>query len=210
MTDHEGKRLRVDMPITLFNQLVEFRNAALRAQAVAVEERTPRGAYRSSLAGLAGPSDTTANTAAPRQASLAEPRTRRERAERLFLTPEERLMQKAMRPVEFPSVTQATVSPGMSCEEPASETPRRQGEQQVFLPRLFVEPVPDEVSRLIEQGNYNLQAWRLYRDLTPADAAELAGLSRDTILWHERGYNVPSAETLKCFADVFVKIACVD
>ncbi|MGF6568590.1 DNA-binding XRE family transcriptional regulator [Paraburkholderia sp. GAS333] len=48
-----------------------------------------------------------------------------------------------------------------------------------------------------------LRAWRLYRELSPIEAAELAGVSPDTILWHERGYNVPNAGTLKRFADIY-------
>ncbi|MBB5406548.1 transcriptional regulator with XRE-family HTH domain [Paraburkholderia sp. HC6.4b] len=205
ITDHEGKRLRVEMPIWLFDQFVELRNAALRAQATALEEKTPRGAYRSSLAGLTGVPDVAVSVDAPFRPTLPEPRTKRERAERLFLTPEERLMQEATRAVEFPTVSETSSgAPAVSCqEEPASLTPRRPAKQQVFFPRVFVEPIPDEVARLIEQGNYNLRAWRLYRDLTPVEAAELAGLSRGTVLWHERGYNVPSVETLKRFADVY-------
>ncbi|OLL27483.1 hypothetical protein BTH42_32075 [Burkholderia sp. SRS-W-2-2016] len=203
-TDHEGNRESVELPIRVFNLLMEFRNAALRAQTAEVEKHTPRGTYRSSLASLASLPGPASIGDEPSPIKPPAPQTKRERAERLFLTPEERIMQEALRAVEFPSSPGATpTGPSAPPQEPDSLKRPRRPKQQVFFPRVFSEPVPEEVARLIEQGTYMLRAWRLYRELSPGEAAELAGLSRDTILWHEHGYNVPNIDTLKRCADIY-------
>lgn len=202
-TDHEGNRQSVELPIRLFNLLMEFRNAALRAQTADLEKHTPRNTYRSSLAGLVALPDPARDAEAPPPRALV-PQTKRQRAERLFLTPEERLMRDAMRPIEIappPAGAWGDQSAPLSESVPL-ERPR-QSKKRVYFPRVFLEAIPDEVARLIEDGNYMLRAWRIYRELSLLEAAELSGLSRDTILWHEQGYNVPNAGTLKRCADIY-------
>ncbi|WP_434107611.1 helix-turn-helix domain-containing protein [Paraburkholderia caffeinilytica] len=203
-TDHEGKRLRVDMPIRLFDLLVEFRNAALRAQTEAMERTTPRGTFRSSLADLPGRPDSEPLLCVPVTPLSLAPPTRRERAEGLFLTPEERLMREASRAVDFPACSvEASQGSARMVIDSSQSTPSSKRKRRIFFPRVFVEPIPDEVAKQIGKGTYFLRAWRLHRELSPVEAAELAGLSRDTIVWHENGYNVPNADTLKRFADIY-------
>nr|WKF60653.1 hypothetical protein HUO10_005174 [Paraburkholderia busanensis] len=85
-------------------------------------------------------------------------------------------------------------------DEPQSVS---KGHRQVYFPRLFREPVPAEVQRLIGQGIYFLRAWRLYRNLTREEAADRADLTTYTIGRHEHGYHKPAVETLERFALVY-------
>jgi hypothetical protein len=140
------------MPIGLFTQLVEFRNAALRAQAMVTEKKTPPGAFRSSLAGLPSLRDAAPDTGEPPPLAPPEPRTRRERAEHLFLTPEERLMWDAAQAIEF--ATRPGETPSSEVQTAAEPTPAkclRCVKRQVHFPRIFVESIPDGVATLIGQ-----------------------------------------------------------
>jgi transcriptional regulator with XRE-family HTH domain len=69
--------------------------------------------------------------------------------------------------------------------------------------REFVDAPPAEVMERIEGGVYFTRAWREYRGLTLADAAELLGKDKTTIIWHESGKTAPKASTLEQFAQVY-------
>jgi len=55
----------------------------------------------------------------------------------------------------------------------------------------------------IEGGTYFIRAWREHRGLTLADAAELFGRDKTTILWHESGKSSPSTLTIEKFAHIY-------
>jgi transcriptional regulator with XRE-family HTH domain len=81
--------------------------------------------------------------------------------------------------------------------------PVSRGGRHVFFPREFLTPIPDEVSHAIANGTYFLRAWREYRKFKTRDAADLTGLKMVTIVSHEQGYNPPTTETLRRFADIY-------
>lgn len=192
VTDHKGNRLRADIPYNMFSMLVEFRQAALRAQTEQIEKSVRPGTYKGSLGTLVDVSVT--QQAAPQiarptmQLQTAPLKSSRDRLEALFSVP--------VVSVEEPA------SPSCPAQQADSQTTSARG-RRVYFPREFRVPIPVEVADAITSGTYFLRAWREYRKYRAADSAELAGLSIATIGWHEQGYNIPSKDTLERFANIY-------
>ncbi|QUO23811.1 helix-turn-helix domain-containing protein [Burkholderia cenocepacia] len=185
VTDHKGNRLRADVPYHVFSMLVEFRQAALRSQTERVENATRPGMYRAALGAAVTPEH---------QPAVASTSNRFKSSKRSQL---EALFEPA-----------APIAPIAPIVEPApvptpAPAPRKNARTRVYFPREFREAIPEPVAHAIGNGTYFLRAWREYRQLSKYEAAELAGLSADTILWHEQGYSIPGNDTLKRFADIY-------
>jgi transcriptional regulator with XRE-family HTH domain len=204
ITDHQGNRLRAEIPYTMFSMLVEFRNAALRAQTERTENRTRPGDYRASL--VVGPSaqpDTASEPPRPDQPFTAQqhpPQVPKGKPHSVARQQAEAMFAPAA-PVSAPINEPASDAAVEVTGEPSKSTGKHR--VQVFFPRVFRVPIPDEVARLIDEGIYFLRAWRLYRQYSVSDAAELLKLSGSAIACHERGYNVPDERTLQKFADIY-------
>ncbi|MEK7893089.1 helix-turn-helix transcriptional regulator [Burkholderia contaminans] len=191
-TDAEGHRLRADVPYKMFSMLLEFRDAALRAQTARIENKARPGSFKASLGPVNGPplsSRSPSIRGANRRLSGKEAR---ERVEALFARPEN--VHRDAAPISVPAEM-----PAVSAEV-AGKAERRPPK---FFPREFRAEIPEEVATLIEQGIYFLRAWRTYRQLTIADVAELMNVSQSNVGTHELGYSIPSQVTLKRFADIY-------
>jgi hypothetical protein len=192
VTDHKGNRLRADIPYNMFSMLVEFRQAALRAQTEQIEKSVRPGTFKGSLGTVAEiPANQQVTPDAARSSSsprASAAKSSRDRLEALFTV--------------LPQ-TNVEVVPTPSCDVQQAAHTVSTRSRHVFFPREFRAPIPAEVVGAIGNGTYFLRAWREYRKYKPADSAELAGLSVATITWHEQGYNVPGEDTLKRFAEIY-------
>lgn len=193
VTDHKGNRLRADIPYNMFSMLVEFRQAASRAQTEQIEKSVRPGTYKGSLGTLVDVSVT--QQAAPQiarptmQSQTAPLKSIRDRLEALFSVP-----------LAVPVEDRGNSSCPAQDAAPQNTSPRS---RRVYFPREFCAPIPVEVADAITNGTYFLRAWREYRKYKSADSAELTGLSIATIGWHEQGYNIPSKDTLERFANIY-------
>lgn len=202
-TDHTGKPLRVDMSYQTYCMFTEIRNAALRAQTEQIEKRP--GTCRTSLAGgYSAPSFESSHSTesplnAPPRANGQKISAARSRAEAIFCAP---------LPVEVPptdaAVAQDIESP--SVIEPGAIVENANSCRRIantFFPRIFVRDVPHEISEQIDRGVHFLRAWRLYRQYSMDDVAELMGITSNAVATHERGYNAPNETTLKRFSEIY-------
>jgi len=176
--------------------LIEFRQAAPRAQTQHTENSTRPGIYKGSLINVSEAATEspppTAVPAIPQHGRAGRQSESRQRLEALF----DNAPLAKQTPDEPPGDLPAT--------GPASRRGRPTGQDRhTFFPREFHAPIPDEVADAISRGTYFLRAWREYRQYKPRDAAELMGLKVVTITCHEQGYNTPTSETLKRFADIY-------
>jgi hypothetical protein len=85
MTDFKGNRLRADIPYNLFSMLVEFRQAALRAQTQQIENSTRPGSYKGSLVTLGEPAPNNSQVDSPAPETARHGRTHRQSESRLQL-----------------------------------------------------------------------------------------------------------------------------
>jgi transcriptional regulator with XRE-family HTH domain len=184
--DHAGKLLSVELTAAIFGALTTVYVEARKSQMRAIEDQALGAPLRSSLAGLrsGAPAPTQRRNGSGHGSQSA-----RARAESLFLSPDERALQ---------AVVEAERPP-----EPASPSHRSTNPNPRFFPREFLASIPPEVGAMIDRGVYFLTAWREYRRLTLADAADLCGVTQYTIRWHEYGKNVPTESTIKRFADIY-------
>ncbi|QUN44716.1 helix-turn-helix domain-containing protein [Burkholderia cenocepacia] len=187
VTDHKGNRLRADVPYHVFSMLVEFRQAALRSQTERVENATRPGMYRAALGAAVTTEQQPAVTSTPSRFKSSK----RSQLEALF--------EPAVPIVPVVPIVEAAPVPTPT----PAPSPRKNARTRVYFPREFRESIPEPVAHAIGNGTYFLRAWREYRQLSKYEAAELAGLSADTILWHEQGYSIPGNDTLKRFADIY-------
>lgn len=63
-----------------------------------------------------------------------------------------------------------------------------------------VSKVPEEVARRLRKGESPLKAWRLYRDLTQTELANLAGVSASAISMIENSIRPGTIETFRALA----------
>jgi transcriptional regulator with XRE-family HTH domain len=191
-TDHAGNKLKATIPYPMFSALVEFWKEARRAQTASIEKSARPGQYKGSLKFVPSEPD-------QQQPTVAAPPPPLHKHDRTWNDLISRLPATTAPPEPEPAPAEA--SPPEPIAEPAeaAHEPRK----QVFYPREFEASIPDEVAQQIMKGVYFLDAWRIYRDLTHADVAELFGKTRDTIRWHARGYNKPNINTLSRYAEIF-------
>jgi transcriptional regulator with XRE-family HTH domain len=190
-TDHAGNRLRVTVPYSMFSALTEFWIAARRAQTARLEASTRPGQFKGSL--QAAQIATPPPAEPPPKPVSAHPSDRKWNALIASLPEHE----------HHPDITVApAASPESSTAPPAGPAVPRSAHPRVFY-REFSEAPPPEVTGRIERGVYFIRAWREYRGLTLADAAELLGRDKTTIVWHESGKNPPSPATLARFAQIY-------
>jgi transcriptional regulator with XRE-family HTH domain len=200
-TDHAGNRLKATIPFSMFSALTEFWVAARRAQTAKIEATTRPGQYKGSLRAAQTPTPDEA-AASPAPISRPAPTHPTDRKWNALL---------ASMPAEEPSAAEPTVispppTPTAAPVDPVSETAgtpsRTQIRRSVFY-REFIESPPAEVMARIEGGTYFIRAWREHRGLTRADAADLFGRDKTTIMWHEYGRNAPTPATLEKFAQIY-------
>ncbi|MPW11453.1 helix-turn-helix domain-containing protein [Paraburkholderia sp. CNPSo 3155] len=200
-TDHDGNRLKATIPYTIFSALTEFWIAARRAQTAKIEAGARPGQYKGSLQAAQLPDEQPAETAETKSATS-----------RHF--PHDQHWQNlvARLPVDVepaaPSTPEAVAAPiPEPADAPAPQQPvvgpsKKQKVGRVFYREFMAKP-PAEVMALINKGTYFIRAWRIYRGLTLADAAELCGVDLTTIIWHENGRGAPKIRTLEKFAQAY-------
>jgi transcriptional regulator with XRE-family HTH domain len=188
-TDHVGNKLKATIPYPMYSALIEFWKEARRAQTASIERTARPGQYKGSLTSVPSEPDPQPQApAAPPPPLHKHDRTWNDLISRLPTTaPPE--------PVE--------VSPPESVAEVVATPEKPERIKQTFYPREFEASIPVEVSQQIMNGVYFLDAWRIYRELTHADVAELFGKTKDTIRWHAHGYNKPNVNTLSRYAEIF-------
>jgi transcriptional regulator with XRE-family HTH domain len=177
-TDYDGKRLTASVPYDLFSDLVSFYVGARLASTMGVETAAPPIP--------AIPAD--------RPPPFPETSPRRDTSVDALAT-DAQAMQEAGEP--SPDVMSAKSSPDAFGE---SKQPKR---TKRYFYREFIATPPAEVVTRIACGTYFTRAWREYRGLSLADAAELYGADTTTILWHESGKNAPTAKTLQRLAEIY-------
>jgi transcriptional regulator with XRE-family HTH domain/DNA-binding Xre family transcriptional regulator len=195
-TDHAGNRLKATIPYTMFSALTEFWIAARRAQTAQLEAGTRPGQYKGSLQAAQLPTPDETPAAQPAAAPHFTNRNDRHWHKLVSQLPAE------ASPEVAPDAPIAVHPPESStAAEPTSPGARRPIHH--FHIGEFVQPPPVEVMERVKAGTYFLLAWREYRGLTKADAAELFGRDAATINWHERGRGLPTARTIEKFAEIY-------
>jgi transcriptional regulator with XRE-family HTH domain len=207
-TDHLGNRLRATIPYTMFSALTEFWKEARRAQTAAIENAARPGQYKGSLQSAVAPNSDTPQSSEVVLASARSPILRGKPARHaatwqqlLAQLPVEAAQRDAMAHASAQAVADSDAT-GAATAKSRSRSASSKTPQVVFI-REFVSAPPEEVMQQIRQGIYFLKAWRLYRNLTMLDVAELIGKHRDTVNWHENGYSRPTAQTLARYVDIF-------
>jgi transcriptional regulator with XRE-family HTH domain len=208
VTDFQGNKLRADIPYPMFSALVEFWKEARRAHTAALEKRTPPGSLRSSFSNTTTTSDESETEAVPvRDLQKHPPHLPRDKWDELV----SRMPIETKDPPDSESALPEQPPPIDAPESPAQKTAPKiakakrpsKWREPSFFPREFVTNIPSEICALINGGTHFLRAWREYRGFTLEDAAELYGKQIATIIWHERGLNVPNPATLAKFADIY-------
>ncbi len=191
-TDHAGNRLKATIPYTMFSALTEFWVAARRAQTAKVEADTRPGQYKGSLQAVQVPTPDEPAASRPPDILTAN-------------TPHDRHWQSliARMPVE-PPAEQAAADPPPPDDSPEATSPpaAKPTTRRVFY-REFVDAPPAEIAERIAGGAYFTRAWREHRGLTLADAADLFGRDKTTIIFHESGKSTPSRITLEKLAQIY-------
>ncbi|WP_051390810.1 helix-turn-helix transcriptional regulator [Paraburkholderia mimosarum] len=199
-TDHDGNRLKATIPYTMFSALIEFWIAARRAQTAKLEASARPGQYKGSLQSAQLPDENVADETprANTKPATFSPFPNDKRWNSLVARmPEEPLAvaqppEPAAAPIPEPRAAEA--EPAQSVAEATKPKADR-----VFYREFMAKP-PAEVMALIAKGTYFVRAWREHRGLTLTDAAELLGLDKTTIIWHESGRSAPKIKTLEKFA----------
>ncbi|MBN3756101.1 helix-turn-helix domain-containing protein [Paraburkholderia sp. Tr-20389] len=201
-TDHAGNRLKATIPYTMFSALTEFWVAARRAQTARVEARSRPGQFKGSLQAAQLPTPDEPAAASPPPESL-RPRNPHDRHWQTLIN--------SLPVVDDPPEPEARLAVTSPPEEvflaqasPARASPEviKSPKERVFY-REFVEAPPVEVAERIAVGVYFTRAWREYRNLTLADAADLFGRGKATIMWHESGKSAPKPVTLGKLAQIY-------
>jgi hypothetical protein len=230
LTDDQGKQHAMQIPVPMFTTLTEFWIAARRARTARTEAQARPGQYKGSLQAHVpsgeGESIPTIpeQTAAPpapfssdgrwqqllhhmpnlldqRLCRYKPPRSRGSLNLGGVVQPRPNSLETARRSGELSRTLLHPVE--TSAVESASPEPKPKPAAVRFFFREFIAPIPDEVSALIRDGVYFLRPWRMYRELSTREAAELTGKTQQTSVWHERGCNRPSLPILQVFADAY-------
>lgn len=189
-TDHQGNRLRADIPYKDLAAMLEIVTAARRANTAALEARTPKGAnLKSSLGQVA--------ISSSEQSSGASPPDLRQTILRADTTPSARNGRDALEAifsgVPIPNeLLQAIPRAEAPAPAPKAKSVARIGKATTGhgkplhpQPTRFLEAPPSEVQVAIDSGVHYLRAWREYRGYTRQEAAELYGCSADNISKYE-------------------------
>lgn len=199
-TDHTGNRLKATIPYTMFSALTEFWIAARRAATAKVEAAARPGQYKGSLQAAQLPTPDEAPPPAPVFANQA--RHHDPRWDKLMgLMPADATPSEPPAPPEAP----APIAAPIEASTPADETlaPRKRTPPTRRFFSEFVQAPPAEVMDRVKAGTYFTRAWREYRGLTLADAAELYGCDLTNIVWHEKGRGRPTEKTLARLAAIY-------
>jgi len=187
-TDHQGNRLRADIPYKDLAAMLEIVGAARRANTAALEARTPkRASLKSSLGQVASGTYQEGSSAPPpdlraaiiRADSAPTAKNGRDALEAIFSgTPIPDELLPAVPQAPAPAAASVT---RISKERSATGHTKPRHPQ----PTRFLEAPPNPVQVAIDAGIHYLRAWREYRGYTRQEAGELYGCTADNIAQYE-------------------------
>ncbi|MBP0634926.1 helix-turn-helix transcriptional regulator [Cupriavidus sp. AcVe19-6a] len=212
-TDHQGNRIRADIPYRDLAAMLEIVAAARRANTARLESTIPkRASIRSSLASV--PTDENSESRAEKSHLRAENSDSRVGNSDIRDPGVEQLKHSLRRPSSATEAREAleAIFAGVPIPiEAMPETPtapkleRRESKPSVrYSPQSFLQAPPSNVQVRIDAGVHFLQAWREYRQLTHQQVAEQLGCTKSNVSKHESGESANMrARTRELFAVLY-------
>jgi len=178
-TDHQGNRIRADIPYKDLAAMLEIVTAARRANTARLEATTT---IRSSLASVPSLRNEEPSIPDPGveqlKQSLAKPGSAvqaREALEAIFAG------------MPIPNEAMPSVPTAPQLQVVRDERSKRSEQSERFLPQAFLQAPPAEVQARIDRGIHFLQAWREHRQLSHQQVADQLGCTKSNVSKHESG-----------------------